>query len=278
MNTRFTNVGRNLSRLALSVVAALTLMNGDALGAAPQETEPLPFVSPMFGDNMVLQRGKPNPVWGWSEPGDVVRVEIGEHSAMATAGPDAKWQTQIQPPPAGGPYTVKITGRQDVELREVLVGDVWLCAGQSNMQFPLQAARNGAEEVKAAEHPEIRYFVVGQRAAYAPVAVPRGTWKIVSPSTLSASRFGGISAVAYFFARKLQESVNVPIGLVQDAVGGVPAETFVSAEGLRPLKDFDADIVFSRPPARHLEAPLRSHGWRPGGQGGQTGRVFIGRR
>ncbi len=243
MNSGRFNKEANLCRLALSLVTALVLLNGGALRAAPAQAEPLPFVSPMFGDNMVLQRGKPNPIWGWSEPGDVVRVEIGENAATATAGADGKWQVRIQPPPAGGPYSVKIQGQQTVTLHEVLVGDVWLCAGQSNMQFPLQAARNGADEVKAAEHPEIRYFVVGQRAAYAPVAVPRGTWKIVSPSTLGESRFGGISAVAYFFARKLQQSINVPIGLVQDAVGGVPAETFVSAEGLRPLKDFDAGIA-----------------------------------
>ena len=243
MKTRLINHKERSYRPVLTLTVALVLLSGVAFGASLQETGSLPFVSPMFGDYMVLQRGKPNAIWGWSEPGDTVKVEIGEHFATAAAGSDGKWQVRIQPPPAGGPYTVKITGRQSVELHEVLVGDVWLCAGQSNMQFPLQFARNGADEVKAAEHPEIRYFVVGQRAAYAPVAVPHGTWKIVSPSTLGESRFGGISAVAYFFARKLQQSISVPIGLVQDAVGGVPAETFVSAEGLRPLKDFDAGIA-----------------------------------
>ncbi|HXK05275.1 MAG TPA: alpha/beta hydrolase-fold protein [Verrucomicrobiae bacterium] len=229
-------------RISASVFAALALMRGGAFGAPPQDAVPLPFVSPIFSDNMVLQRGKPNPIWGWSQPGDVVRVEIGENSATGTAGADARWQVQIQPPAAGGPYTVKITGKQAVELHDVLVGDVWICAGQSNMQFGLAQARNGAEEVKNADHPQMRYFVVGQRSSYSKVDVPRGTWRVVSPSTVGG-RGGGISAAAYFFARRVQEDIHVPIGLVQVAVGGVPAETFVSAEALRPLKDFDDGIA-----------------------------------
>jgi sialate O-acetylesterase len=93
---------------------------------------------------MVLQRGKPNSIWGWSQPGDSVRVDIGESSATATTGADGRWQTQIRPPAPGGPYTVKITGgQQTVELQDVLVGDVWICAGQSNMQFGLAQARTG---------------------------------------------------------------------------------------------------------------------------------------
>jgi len=238
MNFDFRRAAGSLRRLAIPWIAAITLLPTSAPG---QETAPLPFVSPIFGDKMVLQRGKPNLIWGWSQPGDVVRVEVGESSATATAGADGRWQARFQPPPAGGPYTIKVSGKQTVELREVLVGDVWICAGQSNMQFGLGQARNGAEEVKAADHPLIRFFNVGQRAAYSRVDVPRGTWKIVSPTTVGG--FGGISATAYFFARRLQESVHVPIGLVQEAVGGVPAETFVSTAALRPLKDFDAGIA-----------------------------------
>jgi len=183
---------------------------------------------------MVLQRGRPNAIWGWSQPGDAVRVEIGEKSATSTAGADGRWQVRIQPPGLGGPYTVKITGKQTVDLKDVLVGDVWICAGQSNMQFGLAQARNAAEEIKNANYPQIRYFVVGQRSSYAKVDVPRGTWRVVSPDTVGG-RGGGISAAAYFFARRLQQDVNVPIGLVQEAVGGVPAETFTNPEALRPL-------------------------------------------
>src|ERR1035438_9165227 len=230
------------SRLLVSVLA---LAGGSALAQPPQSAAPLPFVSPIFGDNMVLQREKPNAIWGWSQPGDSVRVEIGEMSATATAAADGKWQARIEPPPAGGPYTIKIAGRQQtVELHEVLVGDVWICAGQSNMQFGLRQARNGAEEIKNANYHDIRYYVVGERASYSPVSVPRGSWRVVSPTTLGGGPGGGISAAAYFFARKLRESIKVPIGLVQEAVGGVPAETFTSIDALRPLGDFDARIAF----------------------------------
>lgn len=232
----------NLSRRAFPAAAVLMASLGVGIGA-PQDVSAPPFVSPIFGDNMVLQRGKPNAIWGWSQGGDTVRVEIGENSATAVAGADGRWQTRIQPPAPGGPYTLRIAGKQQkVELREVLVGDVWICAGQSNMGFGLAQARNGAEEVKKADHPQMRYYVVGQRSAYSPVNVPRGSWRVVSPATVGG-RGGGISAVAYFFARKLQENAGVPIGLVLEAVGGVPAETFTSPEGLRPLKDFDEGLA-----------------------------------
>ena len=224
---------------ALCVRTVLALVAGSVVAAA--EPVPLPFVSPIFGDHMVLQRGKPNAIWGWSQPGDSVRVEAGGHSATAIAGANGRWQARIEPPPAGGPYAVKIIGRQTVELQDVLVGDVWICAGQSNMQFGLSQATSGPDEIQRAS-PEIRYFVVGQSVSYTHADVPRGSWKIVSPAT-NGSPFGGVSAVAYFFARKLHESTRVPIGLVQAAVGGVPAETLASPESLRPMKDFDAGLA-----------------------------------
>jgi sialate O-acetylesterase len=220
------------------------LAAGALLFAVPQQgAPPLPFVSPIFGDHMVLQRGKPNAIWGWSTPGDKVRIELAERSATAVAGTDGRWQAHIEPPAAGGTYTRRIAGQQQaVEWTDVLVGDVCICAGQSNMQFGLGQARNGGEEVKRADYPQIRYSVVGQRAAYAPVAVPRGSWRAVSPGTVGG-RGGGISAVAYFFGRRLQEDSHIPIGLVHEAVGGVLAETFTSPEALRPLKDFDDGIA-----------------------------------
>jgi sialate O-acetylesterase len=238
MTKKFAEFGSNLVRL--SGVWLFVLVAGTT-SAAGQDAGSRPFVSPIFGDNMVLQREKPNTIWGWSEPGDLVRVEVGGNSATGTAGADGKWQVKIQPPAAGGPYTVSIAGKQRIELHDVLVGDVWICAGQSNMQFGLAQAKNAEEEIRNANHPRIRFFVVGQRAAYSRADVPRGAWKVVSPST--AGGRGGISAVAYFFGRKLEESIHIPIGLVVEAVGGIPAEAFTSPEGLRPLKDFDAGIA-----------------------------------
>ena len=214
-------------------------------GHAQPTTAPnsaLPFVSPMFGDNMVLQRGKPNKFWGWAKPGAAIQVEVAGQMEKGMTGADGRWQVQIQPPAPGGPYTVKIfSAEQTVVLQEVLVGDVWLCGGQSNMELGLGRARNGADEIKAAQHPEIRLFKVRQRVAYSPAAVPQGSWKICTPET--AGEGGGFSAVAYFFGRKLQDELHVPIGLIQDCWGGTPAESWMSPESLHALKDFDAPLA-----------------------------------
>jgi sialate O-acetylesterase len=204
----------------------------------PAVTNQFPFVSTIFGDNMVLQRGKPDTIWGWSEPGDTVHVQIGTHSASGVAGADRRWQVKIAPPAAGGPYTVKITGRRTVEFHNVMVGDVWLCGGQSNMEFPLMGALTGAADAKAANYPNIRYFTVFGHPAYQPVNVITGSWKVVSPETA-----GRLSAVAFYFARRVQQQIHVPIGLVVDAVGGTPAEAWTSAAALRPLKDYDAPLA-----------------------------------
>ena len=197
----------------------------------------LPFVNPIFGDKMVLQRGKANAIWGWSDPGDSVRVQIGDKTASGVAGIDRRWEVKIEPPAAGGPYTVKISGHQTVELHNVLVGDVWLCGGQSNMGLPLRFTKNADEEVKAANYPEIRFFTVAGHPAYHHVDVIEGNWRVVSPETAN-----WVSAVGYYFARRVQKDVHVPIGLVVDAVGGTPAESWTSEDALRPLHDFDVPL------------------------------------
>jgi sialate O-acetylesterase len=238
------------SRLKLAWIAAFLLFVATA-GIAPaqptpsvaspaaaQAPKPQPFVSPIFADNMVLQRGKANIIWGWSEPGDKVKVEIGDAMASGVAGSDRRWQVTIQPPPAGGPYTLRITGREKVELHNVLVGDVWLCGGQSNMGLPLRFARNGADEVKAANYPQIRFFTVAGHPAYRHTDQVEGKWSVVSPQTAD-----WISAVGYFFARKVQQELHIPIGLVVDAMGGTPAESWTSAAALSPLHDFDVPLA-----------------------------------
>jgi sialate O-acetylesterase len=219
------------------LVAAIIL----CVSVAAAEREPLPLVSPIFGDNMVLQRGKPNAIWGWAKPGDEVRVEIAGKKAKAVAGTDGRWELKIKPPAPGGPYTLRIEGAQPVELHEILVGDVWLCGGQSNMELPLERTRDGKTEIAAANHPEIRLFKVQSHPAYTPAPVAQGRWKICSPK--AAVEEGGFSAVAYFFAEKIQSETHVPIGLVEDCIGGTPAEAWTSPKTLRTLKDFDVQLA-----------------------------------
>lgn len=233
-------MGPNQRRFGIIVGLLLAGAYGtSAQTAAASSVKPLPFVSPIFGDNMVLQRGKANIIWGWSDPGDKVRVKVADKSASAVAGRDRHWEMRIHPPHTGGPYVIKIRGEhQTVELHNVLVGDVWLCGGQSNMGVPLRFARNGEDEVKAANFPEIRFFSVAPHPAYHHTDVVGGSWSVVSPQTADH-----VSAVAYYFARKVQQEIHVPIGLLIDALGGTPAVAWTSAAVLRPLHDFDVPLA-----------------------------------
>jgi sialate O-acetylesterase len=229
-----------LSTAAASLVfAQIPAARAQGPFTPPPAPKAFPFVSPLFGDDMVLQRDKADTIWGWSEqPGDKVTVQIGDSTASAVAQPDRRWEVKIKPPAAGGPYTLKIAGRETVEIHNVMVGDVWLCGGQSNMGLGLQQTLNGADEVKAANYPDIRFFEVFGHSAYNHAGWIGGSWKAVSPQT--AAR---VSAVAYYFAREVQKQIHVPIGLVVDAVGGTPAESWTSAAALRPLKDFDIPLA-----------------------------------
>ncbi len=232
-------------RVAAAVAALLFVAHASAFAQpTPGQATPaaaaqksLPFVSTIFGDNMVLQRGKPDALWGWSDPGDQIRVQIGDSAVTGIAGADGHWQVSIQPPAPGGPYTVKVTGHQSVELHNVLVGDVWLCGGQSNMQLTLPFTKNGDDVVKAASDAEIRFFTVAGNPAYHPVDAIAGSWSVLSPDTAKS-----ISAVGYYFARRVRQEIHVPIGLVVDALGGTPAEAWASEASLRPLRDFDVPL------------------------------------
>ena len=199
-----------------------------------------PFISPMFGDNMVLQRGKTNTIWGWTVPGQRVIVAIADEAASGIARADGRWEVRIMPPLSPGPVSLLITGPQTIQFTNILIGDVWLCGGQSNMELPLSRTRDGAAAIAAANQPNIRLFTVKSKAAYSPAAAVEGRWKVCSPTTITGD--GGFSAVGYYFARKLQSETNVPIGLIKDCLGGTPAEAWTSAESLRGLKDFDAAL------------------------------------
>ena len=225
-------------RLFTVFLAAFASLSATATIAAS-----LPLVSPMFSDNMVLQRGKPDPVWGWAKPGTVIRVEIAGHTAKTVAGTDGRWETTVQPPAPGGPYTLKISGPdQTIEFHEVLVGDVWLCGGQSNMELGIGLVNDAAEEIKNANHPEIRLFLVNHKVSYSPAKIPDGTWKICAPATIDQGGWAGFSAVAYFFGRRLQQDIHVPVGLVEDCVGGSLVESWMGPEVLRKVGGNDQKL------------------------------------
>lgn len=220
---------------------ALVLLCTAAIVGRVAAAESLPFVSPVFGDGMVLQRDKPNTIWGWSQAGDVVEVRINERRAKGTADSTGRWQVRIEPPPVGTACVIRVDGAQHAEFRDVVVGDVWLCGGQSNMQFGLSGAINGAAEVAAANHPSIRFFTVQTRPAYEPAAVASGSWKRCTSETVAQG--SGISAVAYFFARRVLAETGVPIGLVQASVGGTPAECWMSPAAVEATGEFRTEMA-----------------------------------
>lgn len=212
-----------------------------AAGVRGAENPDRPLVSPMFGDHMVLQRDKSTRLWGWTGTGETVHVAMAGITAEKVAGPDGRWEIAILPPAVGGPYELDVSSpERTVVLHDVLVGDVWLCGGQSNMELPLSRTLDGDREIKSANHPQIRLFKVNSHPAYRPTWRLDGSWKVCSPETVAAE--GGFSAVAYYFAGKIQSETNVPIGLIEDCVGGTPAEAWTSPETLRSLKDFDAGL------------------------------------
>lgn len=182
----------------------------------------------VFGSHMVLQRKKPVPVWGWAEPGEKVTVLFNGQTKTTKATPAGKWMVRLEPMEAGGPFQLVVTGKKNtVSFTDVLLGEVWICSGQSNMEWQLQGAANGKEEVKAANYPQIRQLLVGKAMSLTPKDNIEGTWAVCSPET--AAQF---TAVGYFFARQLQKELNVPIGLINTSWGGTHSETWTSREAL----------------------------------------------
>lgn len=192
-----------------------------------------PFVHPLFSSDMVLQRGIEAPVWGWAEPGERIDVSMQNRRAVVTADPSGRWMASLGPFEAGGPFTMTITGPETVTLEDVMVGDVWICSGQSNMEWPVAASNNAEQEIAAAEHPNIRLFTVPKRISLTPQETVKGHWTKCSPETVR--RF---SAVGYFFGRQLRSDLDVPIGLIHTSWGGTVAEAWTSAEALKTMPDF----------------------------------------
>lgn len=197
-----------------------------------------PFVHPLFTDHMVIQRDVPVPVWGWAAPGQEVTVALAGKRATARAGADGKWLAKLEPIAAGGPHTLEVAGPERVVLADVLAGDIWICSGQSNMQWPVAGSQNAAQEIAAADLPAIRLFTVPMRAAMEPEPLVAGAWTPASPQSVP-----GFSAVGFFFGRELHKELGVPIGLINSSWGGTIAEAWTSAEALSTMDDFARPVA-----------------------------------
>lgn len=220
----------------------------------------------VFGEHMVLQRDRPLRLWGQATPGQALAVEFAGRKAGTRAGADGRWQVQFPPLPAGGPHRLVVKGDETVTLSDVLIGDVWLLGGQSNMEWPLQHTDTGAQEVASPQNPQLRQLRVPLRASLRVEAeIAPAPWVVAEPG-----RVAEFSAIGYHFARHMQAVQGVPIGLLQTAWGGSMLETWVRRDvalrdpDLAPtLRAMPADnATFGAAQKQRLTARVTA--WQPG--------------
>ena len=180
----------------------------------------------IFSDNMVLQQDKEIPVWGWAEPAEQIVIQFNNSKVKTKADSDGKWLTRLPPQKAGGPYTMTVKGKNTVTINDVLIGEVWLCSGQSNMEWTIAGALNPQKEIAEANYPLIRQFDIPNKTSGRPRPDVDAAWVACSPQTA-----GSFTAVGYFFARHIQKELNVPIGLINSSWGGSRIEPWTPLEG-----------------------------------------------
>lgn len=194
----------------------------------------------LIGDGMVLQRDAEVKIWGWADPEEKISVQFGDRRHTAVANRNGKWQVLFENLKAGGPHTMEIRGDNAISIEDVLVGDVWLCSGQSNMEYPLsRLAHHYGDEIAAADNPFIRQFKVPQHYNFKTpeTDLESGEWKKATPENVL-----DFSAVAYFFAEKIYKEQRVPIGLINASLGGSPAEAWISEEALKSFPEHFAEL------------------------------------
>lgn len=184
----------------------------------------------LFSDNAVLQRGLPVPVWGTASDGETVTVTL-QGQRVTTTSRNGKWMLRLKPLEAGGPYTMTIEGSNRVELRNVMVGDVWVCSGQSNMEFTLDRCAEKDEATAASADPMLRLLKVPRKPADQPIDDAGVQWVAAGPETT-----GSFSGVGYFFGRDLRKALGVPVGLIDAAYGGTRIQTWMGERSLRPTE------------------------------------------
>lgn len=205
-----------ITRLLLRVTLFIMFVSTNSFSAVK-----LPAI---FSDHMVLQQKTKVQFWGWADAGEMISINPGWTKETTSIKTDAsgKWKLSIQTPSAGGPYTITVNGYNSIVLKDVLVGEVWVCSGQSNMVFSLKSSNEASAEIAVSDFPQIRYFSVKRQ--YGPHVFndsPGSVWEKTSPETAAS-----FSAVAYYFAKKIHQDVNVPVGIVYAAWGGTPAEAW----------------------------------------------------
>lgn len=201
----------------------------------------------VFGSHMVLQRRKPVPIWGWADPAEKITLTFNGQTKTAKADKEGKWKLLLDPMEAGGPYQLIVKGKKNtLTYDDVVLGEVWICSGQSNMEWPLRAAANAKTEIPVANYPNIRQLLVKKDMSLTPKDNIEGNWDVCTPET--APNF---TAVGYFFAKQILKELNVPIGLINTSWGGTHSETWTSREAL--TQHDELRTVASKLPATYEE-------------------------
>ena len=194
-------------------------------------------VPSLFSDHMVLQRDKPVRIWGWADPGETVNVKLDGMTAEIIADDSGEWKLSLPSMPAGGPHAMHISGNNDIRIEDVLIGEVWVASGQSNMEWPVGKSTNADLVTLAARRaPGIRYVQVRNRGSQSPQRETDRNWQVISPATV-----GDLSGVAYAFAEVLNDVLGVPVGIIENSWGASAAESWV-----------DRDVIVNDPQLRNI--------------------------
>ena len=208
----------------------------------------------IFGDHMVLQRSQPVPVWGWSSPNEKISVRMNKQVKEGKADKNGKWGVNLDPQPAGGPYDLTVVGKDSLVVHDVLVGEVWICSGQSNMEFELKSAmecrhRNQGSRLSGKS---VRLKIPKTVSLVPKEDIPSGEWTVCSPKTA-----GDYTAVGYFFAREIQKRINVPVGLINSSWGGTMVETWTSRGAFEKSPEFKS--LIASVPDKDFEALMQDN-------------------
>ena len=221
------------SRVSRAFCFAVALTLAFALHA--QADVRLPGV---FGDHMVLQRDVRLPVWGWASPKERITVRLAQQVAKTRANNAGEWRVDLDPMQAGGPHQVTVSGKSTVSLTDALVGEVWICSGQSNMAMTTSRTKDAKQEMAEATHPNIRLYSMPRGASGIPMTDVPGTWQVCAPGTVR-----GFSAVAYFFGRELSRELGVPVGLISTSWGGTRIEPWTPPVGFASVPAFSEELT-----------------------------------
>lgn len=212
----------------------------------------------VFGDHMVLQQQQKIRIWGWADVGESVTVTLGSNKETAKANDSGRWQVELPPMTANKvATTINVQGKNKIEIKDVLVGEVWLCSGQSNMEWPVAASTNSKQEIADAKYPLIRHIKVPLVQSTVPLDDFKSSWQVCSPETAS-----GFTACGYFMARKLQKELDVPVGLVNSSWGGTRVEPWtppVGFERVPALKDIFQSVIGRTPGTPQYRQRLEAH-------------------